>query len=160
MTNRWTPIENRLHEESALHYPDNTMRRILEPLLNGLFDAIEEEMNDIIYECFLLTSTGQYLDLFGVEIGLTRENDESDNEYRQRLFNALSEYLSVSFVKLQGIILYAKEELYNDIRINMTSQNPYMSNIYAGIPRNDVSSRFLLYDMIYEYTVCHYVKGW
>lgn len=112
MTNRWTPIENRLHEESALHYPDNTMRRILEPLLNGLFDAVEEEMNDIIYECFLLTSTGQYLDLFGVEIGLTRENDESDNEYRQRLFNALSEYLSVSFVKLQGIILYAKEELW------------------------------------------------
>lgn len=160
MTNRWTPIENRLHEESALHYPQNIMHKILEPIINGLFDDLEDEINDIIYNCFLLTAEGQYLDLMGVEIGLIRETNESDDEYRQRLFNALSEYLSVTFVKLQGIILYAKDELYSDIRIHMSSRNPYMNNIYAGIPRTSVSRSVLLYDMIYEYIICHYVKGW
>ncbi|WP_455644815.1 hypothetical protein [Methanosphaera sp.] len=160
MTNRWTPIELRLHEESGLHYPENHVRKILEACINGILNDVESEIDDAIYESFLLTCSGIYLDMNGEEIGILRETDETDDEYRQRLFNALSSYLSVNFVKLQGMILYSKDELESNIRSKLTSLNPYLSKYYAGIPKNSIATEFLTTDMIYEYNIYYYVKGW
>ncbi|MCD8210592.1 MAG: hypothetical protein LUC37_03480 [Prevotella sp.] len=103
MPNRWNAIVRRLHEESGLQYPQNRVRLILEACINGGLDDLEAVIWTTIFAGFLQTCTGKYLDLRGEEIGLSRRSNESDDEYRQRLFNALSYYLSVRFIKFYGL---------------------------------------------------------
>lgn len=160
MVTKWDAIESRLHEETALRYPDNKMRKILEATLNGLLGDLEKDTMDLFYESFLITATGKYLDLRGEEFGIKRESNENDESYRKRIFNLLASKLSVSFVKKQGIDLYSVDDLNNNIRPVMTSHNPYLSNLYAGFPNNSYSRNFLLGDMIYEYVIKYYIKGW
>lgn len=85
---------------------------------------------------------------------------ETDDEYRRRIFNAYSPRLTVDYLKKQKIILYSKKEFEEDIRTKMTSLNPYLNNIYAGIPPNDQISDFLDNDVIHNKHIYIYKKGW
>lgn len=160
MTNYWKYIEERLHEESNLHYPNNNIKLILETYLNGILNKFYEESIDLLKNSFLLTMTGKHLDLKGEEYGIKRDVDESDDEYRQRLFNVVLEYLSVNFIKMQKTLVFTKKSVDDNIREKMTSNNPYLNNEYAVIPPNDDISNFLKNDVIYEDVYQIYVKGW
>lgn len=85
---------------------------------------------------------------------------ETDEEYRKRLFAANTSKLTVNFLKKQGIILYSKKEFDDNIRTNMTSLNPYLNNIYAGIPPNNQTLDFLDNDVIHNKHIKVYKKGW
>ncbi len=95
------------------------------------------------------------------EISINGGTDgETDDEYRKRLFNAYSPRLTVDYLKKRGIILYSKKEFEDDIRIKMTSFNPYLNNIYAGIPPNEDIRDFLDNDVIHNKHIYIYSKGW
>lgn len=95
------------------------------------------------------------------EIPITGGTDgETDEEYRKRIFNAYSPRLTVDYLKKQGIIIYSKKEFEEDIRTKMTSLNPYLNNVYAGIPPNEEIADFLDNDVIHNKHIYIYTKGW
>lgn len=256
-TNYWRAIEQRLHEESLLHYPRNEMRKILRAYLNGALNTCEENVNMFFEQGFLLTCTGEFLDERGNEMGLPRKHGtvakgtvefslpnpassslkiprntliqsnmtsyeyvtsedayfdvgdttatarvqgitygkrynaeideltiidttylssnltvtnkieivggtdgETDDVYRQRLFNSISTKLTVNYLKNQGNILYAEEEFNDNIRIKMTSLNPYMNNKYCIIPNGIHMQNFVTKEVIYNKIMNIYVRGW
>lgn len=256
MTEYWKNIAFRLHEESALHYPQNRVARILSSYLDGTLNEYEKDQLSLLFEGFLIKCSGVYLDERGAELGLQRvsgkfakgvvtfkllssakndviikkgtnirtkdtgwiyilqedviipkskqeasgivrsqksgsfyntssntltewdnsnyanatvtnpnsimngEDIESDKSFRQRILNSISTYLSVNFIKDQGVLLYSKNNLNENIRMNMTSNNPYMNNIYAAIPKDDVVKKFLETEIVYEKHLQIYKKGW
>ena len=160
MTDYWKYIEERLHEESMLHYPENNIRLILKSFLNGTLNDFEEDSFDLMKQSFLVTMTGKYLDIKAEEYGLKRKTNETDDEFRQRIFNAISTYLSVNFIKLQKTLIYTKKNLHDNIREKMTSDNPYLNNEYAVIPPDVETFDFLENDVIYEKIYELYKKGW
>lgn len=160
MTDYWKSIEERLHTESLLHYPTNKVRLLLKSYLNGELNSLKSDVQDMVLQGFLLTCTGKYLDMYGAELGVPRENTEEDDSYRQRLFNIISDYLSVGYLKKMGNIIYTKNMLDDNIRENMTSNNPYLNNRYAVIPGNDNSLDFVTNDTITEDNIVTYLKGW
>ena len=85
---------------------------------------------------------------------------ETDEEYRKRLFNAYAPKLTINYLKKMGIIIYSKKEFREDVRVNMTSFNPYLNNIYVGIPPNEDVQYFLDNDVIHNKHIYIYTKGW
>ena len=159
-TDYWRYIEERLHEESLLHYPDNKLRLILKSFLNGILNDFYDDSFDLMKQSFLVTMSGKYLDIKAEEYGLKRKTDESDDELRQRIFNATSTYLSVNFIKLQKTLIYTKKDLNDSIREKMSSNNPYLNNEYAVIPPDVETYDFLENDVVYEKIYQLYKKGW
>lgn len=88
------------------------------------------------------------------------EDAEPDAQYRQRLFNSISINLSVNYLKKQGIIIYSKAKYNNNIRIKLSSFNPYLNNEYAAIPPSDEVLNFLDKDVIHDKIMQIYIKGW
>lgn len=156
----WTVIQNRLTNTSGLKRPDNTIATILKEMTNGFYNEFTEDIYNTVLETFLLTADSSYLDIKGKELNIQRTSEESDNDYRQRLFNAISTVLNVNFIKKQGIIVYTKKEKEDNIRQKMTSNNPYINNTYAIFPKTSTSSFFISTDFIYEYVTTYYMKGW
>lgn len=76
MTDYWATIQERLHEESGLHHPNNTMGRILESYFNGLLNEFSKDNEDFVDQGFLITSDGLYLDIRGDEFALPRKEGE------------------------------------------------------------------------------------
>lgn len=159
-TDYWKYIEERLHEESMLHYPNNKLREILQSFLNGILNDVYEDSFDLMKQSFLVTMNGKYLDIKAEEYGLKRKENESDDELRQRIFNATSTYLSVNFIKLQKTLIYTKKHLNDSIREKMSSNNPYLNNEYAVIPPDVETYDFLENDVVYEKVYQLYKKGW
>ena len=119
------------------------------------FNAYEEELTtiDTTYLSKDLTVKNEIPILGG-------EDMESDAEYRQRLFNSISVNLSINFLKRQGIIIYSKKEYNNNIRIKLSSLNPYLNNKYAAIPPSNEVLNFLDRDVIHDKIMQIYIKGW
>ena len=157
---RWNAIESRLHEETSLRYPENIVRKLLKEVINKHFDDLESSFEELLYESFLVSSTGEYLDIRGAEYGILREKNESDESYRQRILNMISSFFTVNFMKKQGFILYTIHSLESNVRTEMTSNNPYLNNIYMAIPKHALARDFMLNDTIYEYNLVHYTKLW
>ena len=72
MTEYWKNIAFRLHEESALHYPQNRVARILSSYLDGTLNEYEKDQLSLLFEGFLIKCSGVYLDERGAELGLQR----------------------------------------------------------------------------------------
>ena len=307
ITNYWTQISERLHEESALHYPNNEMRNILEVYFNTILSEFEKHNREIVNQGFLVTSTGYFLDLRGAEYGIPRktgeyakgqitfvfvneipknqtptqittpdselaitdyshqliqdivnnintqrknnnystiyeirkavsdysipigtkvQNDrgyeyiltenltikkdeylttgsikasssgqrynteeqtvtrfntsqigeelicinpypiqggkdgETDDDYRHRLLNNINTNLSIPFLRRQKIIIYTKKQLNHPIRTKLTSFNPYINNKYSLIPPLNEVEDFVNNELIADYSVVIYKKGW
>lgn len=85
---------------------------------------------------------------------------ESDAEYGQRLLNNESTNISVNYLKKQGITIYTKNDLSDDIRTKMTSFNPYLFNEYALIPPNNEVADYTLNELIVNEWTVVYIRGW
>ena len=118
------------------------------------YNAIESELTviDTTYVSSDLSVTNEIQITGGVD-------GETDAEYRQRLFNSISTHLTVNYLKKQGIIIYSKKKYDNDIRIKMSSLNPYLNNEYAAIPPKSLIN-YLNKEIIHNRIMQIYIKGW
>lgn len=76
MTDYWSTIQERLHEESGLKYPLNPVGEMLKIFFNNILEQFSEDDRTFINQGFLITSEGLYLDIRGNELGLPREEGE------------------------------------------------------------------------------------
>lgn len=69
----WDAIRDRLHEESGLHYPRNTIGKLFNIFFDETLNQFTEDDRLFLDQGFLITSSGIYLDIRGKELGLPRK---------------------------------------------------------------------------------------
>ena len=134
---RGTPFEELLN---------NTIGYFLELLENEI-----EEINDGL---FIESANGKYLDLHGKDLGLPRQDGESDEDYRNRLLiEPLDKFNLQTLYRVYNIQLLS----YNEDKTDLTllSDNHLLSNKYyidcSDELWNIILNKFITSNILYRW---------
>ena len=118
-------IIDRLHPDCSLRDNDNPMRSVLLGTVGAILDDFD--LYDSMEAPYLQNATGVYLDLHGKDLGVTRKYQESDDDYRKRLFYEVLGVLSVAYLlNVYNLTLYSKVDDFTVDGLTLTSDNPYI----------------------------------
>ena len=130
-----TGIIERLPVNSQLQNPDNPMHNIIQNTIGELLDNFEIDYDQF----FLQDATGKYLDLHGKQYGIGRRNNESDEEYRNRIILGAYEYATVKVLtEIYGVEFYANVDNFENNTNLLCSDNPYLTNELMGFISDEV----------------------
>lgn len=94
-------IIQRLHPFSALRNDSNDGNRFIHNTVGEYLDRYVAR--DKFEQLFLLSATGRYLDLHGMELGVYRLDDEDDESYRSRILLEKTMHSTIPELKSQGV---------------------------------------------------------
>lgn len=115
---------DRLSENSALKNPKNNGRKVIDNTVGEWID--NRDFGRLHDNMFLNTATGEFLNLFGKDYGIIRNEGESDDDYRERIVFEKLEYLNArNLIEIYGLKLYAQINNYDPSSNQLTSDNPY-----------------------------------
>ena len=118
-------IIDRLHPDCSLRDADNPMRSVLLGTVGAILDDFD--LYDSMEAPYLQNATGVYLDLHGKDLGVRRKYQESDDDYRKRLFYEVLGVLSVAYLlNVYDLTLYSKVDDFTVDGLTLTSDNPYI----------------------------------
>ena len=130
-----TGIIERLPVNSQLQNPDNPMHNIIQNTIGELLDNFEIDYDQF----FLQDATGKYLDLHGKQYGIGRKNNESDEEYRNRIILCAYEYATVKVLtEIYGVKFYANVDNFENNTNLLCSDNPYLTDELMGFISDEV----------------------
>lgn len=130
-----TGIIERLPVDSQLQNPNNQMHIIIQNTIGELLDNFEIDYNQF----FLQDATGKYLDLHGKQYGIGRKNNESDEEYRNRIILGAYEYATVKVLtEIYGVEFYANVDNFENNTNLLCSDNPYVTDELMGFISEEV----------------------
>lgn len=130
-----TGIIERLPVNSQLQNPNNQMHIIIQNTIGELLDNFEIDYDQF----FLQDATGKYLDLHGKQYGIGRKNNESDEEYRNRIILGAYEYATVKVLtEIYGVKLYANVDNFENNTNLLCSDNPYLTDELMGFISEEV----------------------
>ena len=130
-----TGIIERLPVNSQLQNPDNPMHNIIQNTIGELLDNFEIDYDQF----FLQDATGKYLDLHGKQYGIGRKNNESDEEYRNRIILGAYEYATVKVLtEIYGVEFYANVDNFENNTNLLCSDNPYLTDELMGFVSEEV----------------------
>lgn len=132
-------IIDHLHENCSLRDPTNPMRKVIDYTIGDWLDNFVEEFD--FDNFFLDTATGRYLDCWGRDYDVPRKVDESDDDYRKRLYYEVLGYLTVSYLlNVYGLPLFVYVSSFDASDNDLTSDNPYIPGAKMSIASDDVQS--------------------
>ena len=130
-----TGIIERLPVNSQLQNPNNQMHIIIQNTIGELLDNFEIDYDQF----FLQDATGKYLDLHGKQYGIGRKNNESDEEYRNRIILGAYEYATVKVLtEIYGVEFYANVDNFENNSNLLCSDNPYLTSELMGFISEEV----------------------
>ena len=130
-----TGIIERLPVNSQLQNPNNQMHIIIQNTIGELLDNFEIDYDQF----FLQDATGKYLDLHGKQYGIGRKNNESDEEYRNRIILGAYEYATVKVLtEIYGVKFYANVDNFENNNNLLCSDNPYVTSELMGFISEEV----------------------
>lgn len=130
-----TGIIERLPVNSQLQNPNNQMHIIIQNTIGELLDNFEIDYDQF----FLQDATGKYLDLHGKQYGIGRKNNESDEEYRNRIILGAYEYATVKVLtEIYGVEFYANVDNFENNTNLLCSDNPYVTDELMGFISEEV----------------------
>ena len=130
-----TGIIERLPVNSQLQNPNNQMHIIIQNTIGELLDNFEIDYDQF----FLQDATGKYLDLHGKQYGIGRKNNESDEEYRNRIILGAYEYATVKVLtEIYGVEFYANVDNFENNTNLLCSDNPYVTSELMGFISEEV----------------------
>ena len=130
-----TGIIERLPVNSQLQNPNNPMHNIIQNTIGELLDNFEIDYDQF----FLQDATGKYLDLHGKQYGIGRKNNESDEEYRNRIILCAYEYATVKVLtEIYGVEFYANVDNFENNTNLLCSDNPYLTDELMGFISDEV----------------------
>ena len=135
-----------------LQKEDNSGRIVLD----GTVGEYLEQFNNHFEDLFLTKATGKYLDLHGSLYNLFRRENESDNDFRQRILNeefivqSTEDFLSLDIV----LWVYFTDILDKNV---LSSRNPYLKDNHdtgyvflgTGEDTDYLKSKFILEDILW-----------
>ena len=144
-------IIERINNE-ALHDENNDFVRVLDGTVG---EYLENRRNHFL-DVFLTMAEGDFLDIHGKMYGIFRKEDESDDDYRNRIIlNRSILQRTTDFSKLEiGFWVY-KDGVTN--KDTLTSRNPYLKEkhdddyvfIVSGEDVSYLQKKFLLNDILF-----------
>ena len=118
-------IIDRLHPDCSLRDEGNPVRSVLLGTVGAILDDFD--LYDSLEAPYLQNASGVYLDLHGKDLGVTRKYQESDDDYRKRLFYEVLGVLSVAYLlNVYNLTLYSKVDDFSVDGLTLTSDNPYI----------------------------------
>ena len=129
-----------LPEHNSLKDTGNELRNVLDKSAGEWFDNIA--INGFYDNLFINTATGGFLDLFGKDYGVTRQKDETDDVYRERIIQEKNDRLTPNYLnELYSLTVYAYVSQFNPTNNTLTSDNQYINqNGYMACNTNDINS--------------------
>ena len=133
-------IIDRLHENCALRDADNPMRSVFINTVGALLDDFD--LYDSMEAPYLQNASGVYLDLHGKDLGVRRKYQESDDDYRKRLFYEVLGVLTVAYLlNVYELTLYSKVSSFSLTGMKLTSDNPYINDSgFMAVASDEVQS--------------------
>ena len=118
-------IIDRLHPDCNLRDESNPVRSVLLGTVGAILDDFD--LYDSMEAPYLQNASGVYLDLHGKDLGVTRKYQESDDDYRKRLFYEVLGVLSVAYLlNVYDLTLYSNVPDFSPNVLVLTSDNPYI----------------------------------
>lgn len=132
-------IIDRLHENCALRNEDNPARKVL---INTIGEILERfDLYGSMEAPYLQNATGVYLDLQGKDLGVLRKFEESDDDYRRRLYYEVLAYLTIDYlVNVYNLDIYTYVEGFNFESNMLVSDNPYIKGKYMCQTTDEIQS--------------------
>ena len=125
--------DDRLNPNSNLSNPDSDGYQILDNTIGWWMDEVDNQ--DRLLQLFISYASGEYLDVQGSIKGIYRKENESDDEFRERIISTQNFHLTKNCIRDIGGEVYCYVE---NINTQITSQNVLLSNEYI-IDINDKS---------------------
>ena len=125
-------------------------------VLDGTIGEYLENYDNNFKNYFLVRATGKWLDLHGLDCGILRLENESDNHYRERILLINSILMKIpDFIKL-NVNLWVYDGNIVEGRDFLTSRNTYLQK-----DRNHSSPNFLGYadDLTKEFINNKFITG-
>lgn len=126
-----------VHKLSELRRPDNELHMLFVELIGRWIDEYDVVENLRKYN--LKNATKEVLDLWGYQYGIYRNEEESDDDYRQRIINKLLELFTIPYVLANGVTFFT---CVSDPHTRLTSKNTYLTNDYLCYASNDIEEYF------------------
>ena len=115
-----------LPEHNSLKNPNNQLRQVLDNSAGAWFD--NRNVQDFYESLYLQSATGKWLDLHGKDYGVTRREDETDDDYRQRIIQDVMERLTPAYLEeLFDLTVYSYVADFDPTDNTLTSDNPYLN---------------------------------
>lgn len=133
-------IINRLHPDSPLRQEGNPARTLIMKTIGAWLDNYD--VTELYDNGFLETATGKWLDLYGRDLGVVRQLDESDEDYRTRLIYESVGNLSMDYLlNVFDLSLYSFREDFDVMSNTLVSDNPFLNTGgYISVAEGDVIS--------------------
>ena len=133
-------IIDRLHPDCSLRDNDNPMRSVFINTVGALLDDFD--LYDSMEAPYLQNASGVYLDLHGKDLGVRRKYQESDDDYRKRLFYEVLGVLTVAYLLIvYELTLYSKVSSFSLTGMKLTSDNPYINDSgFMAVASDEVQS--------------------
>jgi len=133
-------IINRLHPNSPLRQEGNPARTLIMNTIGAWLD--NHDVTSLYDNSFLETASGRWLDLFGKDLGVVRQLDESDTDYRTRLIYESIGDLNIDYLlNVFDLSLYSFREDFNVVDNTLVSDNCFLNTGgYIGVASEDVIS--------------------
>lgn len=113
-----------LPRHSNLQKKSNPLRRIIDDGVGEWYDNHDEL--DFYNNLFINSATGGYLDRFGADYGVTRQLNESDDDYRDRIIMETFDRPTPSYLdELYGAELYSLVDGFSHEDNTLLSDNRY-----------------------------------
>lgn len=132
---------NRLNPNSNLSNPNSDGYKLFDNTLGWFLDNKID--NDILSQTLILTASGMYLDLLGRTKGIYRNNDESDDVYRNRIICLINLQFNKADLENIGCEVF---DYVEEIDKQVTSKNTLLSNqylIYADDTNRSIVDKFI-----------------
>ena len=127
-----------LPSSSKIQDEDNPFHQFLNNTIGYFLDLIDEETDELNTNIFIQEATGKCLDLHGVDFGLKRLPDETDEDYRNRIIlDSLDRFTFNWLYTLFELQLLTYNDDY-DADTMLVSDNHNLSNKYFISCSNEV----------------------
>lgn len=148
-----TVITDLLQNKSNIK--DTPFEELINNTIGYFFELIEEDTEKLKNGMFLNTAEGEYLDLWGIDLGIKRINGESDEDYFNRLFFLPTDRLTPELI----YTVYDLQLLsYDSDADNLTllSDNHFINNKYyvdcTDSEWEQLSKKFIVEGVLYRWS--------
>lgn len=148
-----TAITDLLQDKSNIK--NTPFEELINNTIGYFFELIEADTDKLKDGMFLNTAEGEYLDLWGIDLGIKRINGESDEDYFNRLFFLPTDRLTPELV----YTVYDLQLLsYNSQANNLTllSDNHFISNKYyvdcSDSVWDQIKQKFIVEGVLYRWS--------
>ena len=140
-------IISRLHPLSPLKNENNAGHKFIDNTIGEYLDNYENR--DKFDQLFLRSATGKWLDLHGKELGVYREIDESDEDYRKRIILEKTMHNTIPELKSKGV------QFWNYISNLNSGSEDYYFQFYNDNSQyvENISFQMIITDLLTDETV-------